>query len=62
MAKSKACKKCKTIYVGAKCSKCGSIEFVESFKGKIAVLDPEKSEISKNLEIKEKGTFAIRLR
>jgi RNA polymerase subunit RPABC4/transcription elongation factor Spt4 len=62
MAKSKACKKCKTIYLGAKCTKCGSMEFVEGYKGKVVILNNEKSEIAKNLGVNEKGFFAIRLR
>lgn len=62
MAKAKACKKCRTIYTGVKCSKCESTESVENFKGKVVVLDSEKSEISQSLGINEKGRFAIRLR
>ena len=62
MAKEKACKSCKIIYEGAKCPKCGSTEGADSFKGKVSVLNPEKSEIADKLGIKEKGKFAIRLR
>ncbi|MDP4039584.1 MAG: transcription elongation factor subunit Spt4 [Candidatus Pacearchaeota archaeon] len=62
MAKQKACKKCRTIYEGVKCPKCGSIEAVDNFKGKVAILNTEESEIAKNLEIKEKGIYATRLR
>ena len=62
MAKEKACRQCKTIYEGSKCLKCGSVEFSDNFKGKVAVLDPENSEIAKNLNLKEKGIFAIRLK
>jgi DNA-directed RNA polymerase subunit E" len=62
MAKEKACKKCKTIFSGTKCSKCGSVEFVDNFKGKISILNAEKSEIAKELGVKEKGVFTIKLR
>jgi DNA-directed RNA polymerase subunit E" len=62
MVKNKACKKCRTIYSGVKCSKCGEVDGVESFKGRVNVLDPEKSEIAREIGIKEKGSFAIRLR
>ncbi len=62
MAKSKACKICNTIYEGDKCPKCGSKESTESIKGKIVVLDPEKSEIARNLNLKDKGNFAIKTR
>lgn len=60
MTKERACKKCKTIYRGTKCPKCGSEEFTEGFKGKILVLRPEESEIAQNIKIKEKGEYAIR--
>ncbi len=62
MPKQKACKICNTIYEGDKCPKCESKESTESFKGRIVVLDPEKSEIAKKLERKEKGNFAIKTR
>lgn len=60
MAKEKACKKCKTIFSGVKCPKCGSEEASDSFKGKVVVLNAEQSEISQRLKIKEKGEYAIK--
>ncbi len=63
MPKSKACKICKTIFeTGEKCPKCESKESTESFKGRVVVLNPEKSEIAKKLNLKEKGNFAIKTR
>jgi len=62
MAKQKACKVCKRIYEGEKCSNCGSKEFTESLKGRIVVIDSEKSEIAKKIGIDEKGNFAIKVR
>lgn len=63
MSKPKACKICKTIYEGTeKCPKCGSKDFTDSFKGRIIVLNSEKSEIAKKLNIKEKGNFAVKTR
>jgi DNA-directed RNA polymerase subunit E" len=58
----KACKKCKFIFEGMKCTRCGSEEITEGFKGKVVVLKPEESEIAKNIKVKEKGTFAIKVR
>lgn len=60
--KQKACKICNKIYEGDKCPKCESKESTESFKGRIVVLNPEKSEIAKKLNIKSKGNFAIKTR
>ncbi len=63
MAKEKACKICKFIYEGEdKCPRCGSKESTPSFKGKIILLNPEKSEIAQKLNMKEKGSFALKTR
>ncbi|GAJ12095.1 unnamed protein product [marine sediment metagenome] len=63
MAKAKACKVCKKIYeTGEKCPRCGAKEHTEGFKGRIYVFNPEKSEIAKKLNIKDKGNFAIKTR
>ncbi len=63
MAKTKACKLCKVVYEGREsCPNCGAKEYTESFKGRIQVLDPEKSEFAKKLNINKKGNFAIKTR
>ncbi len=63
MAKQKACKICSTIYeTGDKCPNCGAKEFTENFKGRIVLLNPEKSEIAKKLKLHKKGNFAIKTR
>lgn len=62
MATQKACRKCKTVFEGAnKCPKCGSDEISDAFKGKVLIINPEQSEIAKNLNIKEKGTYAVKV-
>lgn len=62
MSKEKACKLCKTIFEGDRCPRCESREVTDSFKGRIAVINPEKSEIAQKLNIKEKGNFAIKVK
>ncbi len=63
MPKSKACRLCNTIFeVGEKCPNCASKEYTDSFKGRIEILNPEKSELSEKLNLKEKGNFAIKTR
>ena len=62
MTKQRACKICKTIHERETCPSCGSKEYSENFKGKIIVLNPEKSEIAQKLNIKGKGNFAIKNR
>ena len=61
-SKEKACKHCRMIYEGTSCPNCHSAESVEGFKGKITIVNPENSEIAKNLGLKGKGVFALRLR
>lgn len=58
----KVCKSCREIInEGDKCPSCGSENIADSFKGKIVVLNPEKSEIAKNLKHNKKGAFAIKI-
>lgn len=61
MATTKACRQCRTLFDGATCPSCGG-EGVDSFKGHIEVLNPEHSEIAKQLNLPKTGSFAIRLR
>ena len=61
MAK-KVCKKCKLFVSGNQCPLCQGSSFSENWKGKIIILDPEKSEIAKKLDIKAKGEYAIKVK
>ena len=59
--KAKACKKCRFIYEdGEKCPKCGSSSSTENWKGKIEIVNPEQSEIAKQLKLSEKGVYTIK--
>ena len=59
--KAKACKKCRFIFEdGEKCPKCGSNSFTENWKGKIEIINPEQSEIAKQLKLAEKGIYTIK--
>ncbi|MBL7059029.1 DNA-directed RNA polymerase subunit E'' [Candidatus Pacearchaeota archaeon] len=63
MAKSKACKVCNKIYeTGDKCPNCDAKESTEGFKGRIVILNPEKSEIAQKIGLKKEGNFAIKTR
>jgi DNA-directed RNA polymerase subunit E" len=54
---------CNTIVEeGDKCPNCGSKELTEGAKGRIVLLNPEKSEVANKLNLKEKGNFAIKTR
>jgi DNA-directed RNA polymerase subunit E" len=60
-SKEKACKGCRLIYEGDNCPACGKKEFSDTFKGKVEIVDPEKSEMAKQLKVNKKGTYAIKL-
>lgn len=61
MPKEKVCKNCKLIYEGESCPSCGKKEISDSFKGKVEIINSEKSEIAKNLKINKNGFYAIRI-
>jgi len=57
----KVCKSCKMIYEsGQQCPNCQSQEATDNFKGKMIILNPEQSEVAQHLNIKQKGSFAIK--
>ncbi len=59
MAK-KVCKNCDFIYEGDKCPKCGNQEYGNEIKGRVAILDPEKSKIARHIGKSKKGIYAIK--
>jgi RNA polymerase subunit RPABC4/transcription elongation factor Spt4 len=58
--KIKACKRCRFLHEDEKCPKCGSTANTESWKGRIEVVSPDKSEIAQQLKIAEKGVYTIK--
>ncbi len=58
-----ACKNCRyIIYTNDKtCPKCGG-ELSEKFSGMVIVLDPERSEIAKVVEVNAVGSYAIKVK
>jgi DNA-directed RNA polymerase subunit E" len=61
MAKEKACKNCKLIYIGDKCPNCDKGDTSDTFKGKVEIVNPEKSELAKEMKIDKSGTYAIKI-
>lgn len=60
--KKKICKKCKLFVEGTECPICKGNQFMTNWKGRIAVLDAEKSQIAKKIGLKVKGEYAIKAR
>uniref|UniRef100_A0A7C3RBS6 Transcription elongation factor Spt4 n=1 Tax=Archaeoglobus fulgidus TaxID=2234 RepID=A0A7C3RBS6_ARCFL len=57
-----ACKKCRFINMDTSiCRNCGSTDMTKEWYGYVVIIDPEKSEIAKKLEIKIPGKYALRV-
>ena len=62
MTTRKVCKNCKIFVKGETCPVCKGNQFSTNWRGRIHILNKEKSEIAKRIEAKEKGEYAIRVR
>jgi len=58
----KICIKCRMFVKGNECPNCHGNKFSESWQGRIFVLDANKSEIAKNMNIAVKGEYAIKVK
>jgi DNA-directed RNA polymerase subunit E" len=61
MAK-KVCKKCKIFVTGNECPICHRNQFSDNWQGRINVIDANKSDIAKKVNIKSKGEYVIKVR
>ena len=43
------------------CDNCGSTNLTTNFSGLIIILDPERSEIAKELGMRKPGPYAVRV-
>lgn len=56
-----ACKTCKRLLKGDECPICGKARITKDWKGRIYVIDANKSELAKKIGIKDAGEYAIRV-
>ena len=60
--KEKACRACKRLIMDEKaCPTCGANKFTPLWKGRIIIVDPDKSEVAKKLGITTPGRYALQL-
>ena len=59
--KEKACRNCKRIVTGNVCDNCGSSNLTTNFTGLIIVIEPEKSELAKELGFRKLGAYAVKV-
>ena len=57
-----ACKECHMILDEKACPMCPDAEISREWQGYIEVLDPEKSNIAKEMGIRTPGRYALRVR
>lgn len=56
-----ACPKCNRIFrEQTRCPSCG-VALTKDWSGKSAIIKPEKSKIAKEMEIEEKGIYALKI-
>ncbi len=58
--KKKICKNCKLFVEGSECPLCKGTNFITNWKGRIAVIDADKSAIANKIGLKAKGEYAIK--
>ena len=61
MAVEKACKKCQRLIRGDMCPMCKESDLTPNWKGYVLIINIEKSEIAKMLDIDTPGKYALRL-
>jgi len=54
-----ACRNCKTLTTEKGCPRCKSKDLTKNWKGFIYVVNPEKSEIAKLLNLNSRGKYAM---
>jgi len=59
----KACRKCGALVPLDErvCPVCGSTEFSEDWEGMVIIVDPENSELAKEIGLERPGVFAIKV-
>lgn len=60
--RKKVCKSCKMFYEGDECPICKSSVVATSWKGRVYILDADKSLVAKKMGIKQKGEYAVKVR
>jgi DNA-directed RNA polymerase subunit E" len=62
MPVEKACKRCKRITTEKQCPICKGQELTPNWRGLVVIINPEKSEIAKQLNVELPGKYALKVR
>ncbi|MFH1210364.1 MAG: transcription elongation factor subunit Spt4 [archaeon] len=58
----KVCRKCKIFVKGGECPICKGSDFSENWQGRINILDANKSDIAKKINLTQQGEYVIKVR
>jgi len=56
-----ACRKCKTLTTEKACPNDGSTELSNEWSGLVIIINPDKSQVAKTLNITKPGRYALRV-
>ena len=58
----KVCRTCKIFVEGPSCPICKRNQFSDNWKGRLVIIDSQKSIIANNMDITVKGEYAIKVK
>ncbi|MDN7012644.1 DNA-directed RNA polymerase, subunit E'' [Methanoculleus sp. FWC-SCC3] len=58
----KVCRECHRVVEGESCVICGTANLSEDWAGYVVIIDPERSEIAKKMNITMAGRYALKVR
>ncbi len=56
------CRECHRIVAGQTCPICGSSNLSSDWSGMVIIIDPERSEIAKKIDVKVADKYALKVR
>ena len=56
------CRECHRVVEGESCSICGVSNLTADWTGYLVIIDPERSEVAKRMNISLPGRFALKVR
>ena len=58
----KVCRNCRAFTEKDKCPFCGGKDFTTTHSGVVQIIDPEKSEVAKEMKVDKPGKFSVKVR
>jgi len=56
------CRDCHRVVEGESCAVCGSSNLSTDWSGYLVIIDPERSEVARRMNIKLAGRYALKVR